>query len=909
MYRLSTIRRRLLLGTGSVLVLTGLLLTVVHTGLVRRFALVQIQARLGNALGLVLDARELDYDLLVSRLELREISIRGARSKDMPPPLQAHHLLVTIPFWRLVTGSFDAARIQIDGLSVDLLTTSGGRTNLPDFPSQSGARPSGPVTGPAVLITGGSFRLEDDRSGTHLVLPIGRISAGWEPSRSAYQLLCDLAGGQLQWGGTQVPIDRIQLRSVLAGGGLKVEALQLQSGESRADITGLLDGNSRITASGLLDLSLPQLNDVLKLGKNARGQLRVRVSAQGSLTALEIKTALEGRDFLVDGIPMRELLADASIDTAGGELKVESLSAGLFSGVLKGRGRIALNPDRRTAFTAAFRDFDLRQAARAIGITDAPPGRALVEIDASGPGLDWQRAALSGALRLPGAKVGFRAHGDGRAVRASIQSTVGDSTEVRADVACGFTGGSLHGAVSGDTTSLAQLGVDLETLLGRPSGSLTVPGVDGAATWSATLSGSIRYPTASLQLEAKGLAAAGLKDAELQLNADYSGDRVGIARATLLWAGQQAAWTGEVRSLSANPQLQLDGTIQGQSLTSVFQSLGAPPSVEAAVAGEFRVSGDLANPEAQLALHAATLTAYSRRFTNAALNAQWKDGKLTLGKLAADEPKPHGDPGRIDVTGTLTPSTREFEVRAIPRNLEIAADDGEAIATGTIGGEIHAQGTLDDPTVKAEILAAGVKIGAIPLGDVRTSVNAEGHRATAEFSLPALNTHGAATIGMEGDWPFEVKLDSEKTRVDTSPAAAFDANVHAAGTLSGFEIRTASANIRNLSLTAEDQQISGDGPITLSYEQGRIHVGQLALKSGSSTLRVAGEIPADDTAPPGSLSIQGSLDLAPLSRVFPDPAGSTVTGVVEVSGSVSGTLQKWQPSGSLTIRDAIWRAQ
>jgi len=57
MFRISTIRRRLLLGAGSLLVLSGLSLMVVHTGVVRRFALVQIQVRLGNALGLVLDAR------------------------------------------------------------------------------------------------------------------------------------------------------------------------------------------------------------------------------------------------------------------------------------------------------------------------------------------------------------------------------------------------------------------------------------------------------------------------------------------------------------------------------------------------------------------------------------------------------------------------------------------------------------------------------------------------------------------------------------------------------------------------------------------------------------------------------------------------------------------------------------
>ena len=87
--RLSTIRRRLLLGAGSVLVLSGLSLMVVHTGLVRRFALVQLQTRLGNTIGLAIEAKDLDYNLFASHFELKEITFRSAQSIDMPAPLKA----------------------------------------------------------------------------------------------------------------------------------------------------------------------------------------------------------------------------------------------------------------------------------------------------------------------------------------------------------------------------------------------------------------------------------------------------------------------------------------------------------------------------------------------------------------------------------------------------------------------------------------------------------------------------------------------------------------------------------------------------------------------------------------------------------------------------------------------------
>ena len=105
MFRLSTIRRRLLLGAGSLLVLSGLSLIVVHTSLVRRFVLVQTQVRLGNALGLVIEAQDLDYNLFTSRFELRDIAVKAIRAQNMPPPLTAHKVELRLPVWRLIRGS------------------------------------------------------------------------------------------------------------------------------------------------------------------------------------------------------------------------------------------------------------------------------------------------------------------------------------------------------------------------------------------------------------------------------------------------------------------------------------------------------------------------------------------------------------------------------------------------------------------------------------------------------------------------------------------------------------------------------------------------------------------------------------------------------------------------------------
>jgi hypothetical protein len=131
-------------------------------------------------MGLVVDAKELEYNLLVSRFELKHIAVRGARLSDMPAPLQAQRVVVWIPPWRLLTGSFESAQIQIDGLAVDWLTSANGRSNWPVIELKGGGKSGGP----SVRVTGGSVTLRDDRNGYRVQLPVRQVSAVWKPVKS-----------------------------------------------------------------------------------------------------------------------------------------------------------------------------------------------------------------------------------------------------------------------------------------------------------------------------------------------------------------------------------------------------------------------------------------------------------------------------------------------------------------------------------------------------------------------------------------------------------------------------------------------------------------------------------------------------------------------------------------------------
>ena len=181
MFRLKTIRRKFSFWAGSAAVLVGLSLYVAHTSAVRRFALSRIQLLLGSTEGIVLEATDLNYNLFQSHYELKDVVLRGKGLADLPAPVRAKRVTVTIPLWDLIHTSFNAAHIRIDGLSVRLVTAASGRSNLPSLRGSGGcAQPKGP----AVTIANAEIVVQDERSRLFIQLPAARASADWNASRA-----------------------------------------------------------------------------------------------------------------------------------------------------------------------------------------------------------------------------------------------------------------------------------------------------------------------------------------------------------------------------------------------------------------------------------------------------------------------------------------------------------------------------------------------------------------------------------------------------------------------------------------------------------------------------------------------------------------------------------------------------
>ena len=445
------VRRRWLWAGGVALGLAGLAIYSLHTSAVRRLALGQIRNYLRNSQGLVVEAESLDYNLFSSEFELKQPSVKDPRSMDLPAPWAARRVVVSAPLWQVASGSFDGAKIRIEGLVLHWTVDAGGRSNWPSIRSSGG----GVSGGPSVSVSGGDVRIEDRRTGVSLHLPVEQMSGRWNPGKNRYDITATGSGGKLNWKPAVFSLDRLDLKSSFANSGFTIESLRLAAGSSRADVSGSVNGSTgQVDATAALDIDLEQLSRMVPSGFPAQGRLKVDAGAKGPARSLMVKANLAAREVVVAGVRIGEPAADVNFDSSTGELRITGVSAGLFSGKLTGSGQIWTADNRRPSeFAVRLAGTDQTRIAAALGSASFPPGRVDVEAKASWPGLDWQHPRILADLRSGPAALSLTGARKTNSLDVSFQGSLGEGSDAQGTLTFDPTGRRLaHEVGLGDNT-------------------------------------------------------------------------------------------------------------------------------------------------------------------------------------------------------------------------------------------------------------------------------------------------------------------------------------------------------------------------------------------------------------------------------------------------------------------------
>lgn len=888
---------------GVALLLSALTLCLVHTGPFRRFALARIHTYLLENRGLILGVKDFDYNLLSSRFELKQVTVKFSPSQ--PAGLTAGHVIVRISFWQLIQGSLENAQIWIDGLAVNWTETESGPGN---WPAMHGAGGGSTYRMPAISAVNCELNFEDRRNGASIHLPNGRLSVAWSPARNEHSITFDSSAGYVQINQSRLALDQVQLNSALASSGFSVSSLRVASGESNAQISGTVTPSpARIEARGTLVVDLTELSASLGFPNFAQGRASAELSALGPLQDVKISGRLSSDRVVVRGTPITDATGTALFDPATGQLQVSTLSARVFSGQLTGSGNISTREDRRKSeFAAKLADIDPRQVARTVGFVIAYAPRASLDVTASWPGLELRRATFAGSARSLAARLNFRAACDLKSIRASLQAALGDGATSHGDIVISLPKQVLSGQFTGNIASVRATTSEMQHFVPRDrDSSFTQPLIDGTAHWSASLGGTLKVPTLSVQAAVNKLSVGNWKNADLQVDANLASDTVEIERAHLQWSDQQVNMSGRVGGLAADAPLYLEGKVEGSSLGSVFENLGFARLAEGSVVGTVQIRGSVARPAVESTLNLRDLTLVGERFARASVDAQWNNSELRLSRFQLEQDTESGTPAQLNGNGSVDVGTRQYVFSMVGQGLRPTS--GSWPITGVFNIEAHGAGTLDNPTLSARVGSNDVRIGELMIGELRGEAEARDHRASGFITAPALNARVTSTIVMERDWPFELSLDAENTRIGTTPASSFDATMRGSGSLTASELDRMTATIRNLRLATPGQDTISDGPIQISYADRQLSVERLALTSGDSNLNVTGSIPLLEGTP-GKISLQGRVVLDRFSSLFPELDGSTVTGAAQVSAALTGSGRHWTPTGSITIQDGGFRS-
>ncbi len=888
-----TFRRRFLRLASGALALAALTFYLVHTGPVQRFVLGQIESYLRQGQGLMLRAENFDYNLLSSKFELKEATLKFLPSEQ--GGITARRLVVQIPLWELVLGSFETAQVQIDGLAVTWIAAGNGPSNWPSAGTHT-------YRLPAISAVNCDINWQDARSGASIHLPNGRFSLVWNSARNQHDITFSSSSGYSQWNQARLPLDQVQLRSALTSSGFSLSSLRLASGSSNAEISGTFAGSSaRIEASGTLNADLHELSDPLGLSKPVQGRVKAELSATGSPNNAQIKGTLSTDRLVTRGTSITDAAAAALFDTATGQLQITRISAGVFSGQLTGSGNIHTAKDQTPSeFAATLAGVDPRQVARAMGSVIAYTSRTSVEVRANWPGLEWRRASLVGSARSLSARLNFRAACGPQSIRTSLQAALGDAAAASGDITLTLPNQALSGNLTGDISSIDSFTRDVRQFM--PDTSSVPPRIDGTMRWSATLGGTLPVPSASVQTTGNEISIGSLKNADVAVDANLSAGAVEIQRARLQWSGQKFEMNGRLDGLTADSPLRLEGTVEGDSIGTVFENLGVARLAEASFSGTVHVAGKVGNPAVETTLNLGDFTLFGQRFARTVVDAQWRNSQLHLTRFQAEQDAETPTPGRVEANGSLDIGARQYALKLMGQGLR-PTFNGNTLVTGTFGIEAQGTGTLDNPAFNARVSGSDVRIGEAIVGELLGEAEARDHRGSGVLTAPALNARLGWTLGMERDWPFEFNLNAENTRLKTTPASSFDANVSGSGSLVTGGLARINAVVRNLRLETPGQDTTAPEPIRISYADRQLRVEQLSLVSGDSNLGVTGAIPMQDGATPGSLALQGRVALDRLAGWIPEMNGSYVRGVAEVNAVLNVSGRQWTPTGSITILD------
>ncbi|WNG44986.1 translocation/assembly module TamB [Archangium minus] len=343
-------------------------------------------------------------------------------------------------------------------------------------------------------------------------------------------------------------------------------------------------------------------------------------------------------------------------------------------------------------------------------------------------------------------------------------------------------------------------------------------------------------------------------------------------------------------------------------LSSTISVVQGP--VQGEVSGRVEIDSPVEQFEGLVALDFKDTTYYGRRMGDGSARLRFEDGKAMVLERTVLE----GPLGRTWVDGSFFfsgPNEGALDYRFGGENLSLAEMLGPESAKrlgvqGLLSLEGTVSGNTDVPVTTARVWGPQVTFADRNLGNMGLEARLEG-RELQVAGRPSRDTSGILWMRVKEPYPFDAAVTLELPEIrPLLPANDFTkelsgsvkAVVRAQGALMNAQAIQMNATVERLTLSRGELSGENDGPISLSYANGRLDVPSFTFRGPDTELSAAGWVGLEKM----ELLLRGAMDLRLLESL--SPMLVRTGGRVELNAVAGGSPSKPSLAGTARISDA-----
>jgi translocation and assembly module TamB len=894
------------------------------------------------------ELKDLRWNLSKLEIDVHDLTVHGLEGADEVPYAHIDHLNARLKIFSVLRREVGLRYLLIERPTIHIIVYPDGTTNqpTPKLKRTRGRTPIEQVFDLAIerveiregLFIANERRIPLDVSGNDIAFGM------------TYDLLAKRYDGSLHAGKIDTHIKEFRPFAVgadvqfsLFSDYAELKSVRMASGNSNLEGSGRIEDfrSFRVSLNYEGSVDLKQLASILRQRQLRDGALRLEGNATYAHNAFQSsgKSSVRGLEFQNDSIRFGNVSATADYDVTQDRLTLSRVRGRALDANMSGEAEIRdWTSAAKQNGTATFR------------VSQLPASRLFEAIRTSKVPLE----RLNGVGNVSGdAKLNWRGVPFNPDVTATLevvapQQPAPDQVPLNGTVRGTFRGRSQTFEIAAlvletrnsSITASGTLGssranmkvafnasdlTEFRPLIDSMRGPTPLPvDIGGRASFVGTLSGPFRNP------EAKGLIEIADFNTIITLPADqqepeqarsihwdsvtsnlqYSPRGVSFDNLVLRRGSSEIRGDGSLGltrgEFTDNSPLQVQVNVSQADAADLLSLFGYPYPIAGTLNANFALGGTRANPMGNGRLSLTNATAYGENIKSLTANIELANKQANIRDINLV-----GTDAKISGNATYTIPTKRYSFDLRGDNVLIANLEFLKLRKLALGGAVdfraRGSGTIDQPTLNAELNAVGLKYQNQQLGDLRAEAATRGDQmlitARSSFENAAVSLDG--TVHLRKPFTSELRLSFSEmdlraylpTRIGGRVIVA--GNLNAKGPLANPRAMRVQGNLDKVAAEVENVRITNSGPVGFLITDQVLNLEQLHLvgdgtdftAQGSAELRRGGKL---------ALRANGAVNLKLVHSFSPDLIAS---GMTNVSLTIGGTTDQPAVLGQIQVND------